>query len=37
MSGGIRRRTIRSEIQTMSGRVATAPEAEFHFHRQRES
>ena len=25
--------TLRSEIQTMYGRVATAPDAEFHFHR----
>ncbi len=25
--------TLRSEIQTMYGRVATAPDSEFHFHR----
>ena len=25
--------TLRNEIQTMYGRVATAPDAEFHFHR----
>jgi arsenite methyltransferase len=25
--------TLRSEIQTMCGRVATAPDSEFHFHR----
>jgi arsenite methyltransferase len=25
--------TLRNEIQTMYGRVASAPDAEFHFHR----